>query len=89
MQKQIVKIMNSTGLHARPAMLLVRSSNTFLSEIAIYSEHDKNNRANTKSITSLCAMGLTPGTNIIVEATGPDEAEAVKTIVALLSSLKD
>ena len=89
MQRQIVTIKNSTGLHARPAMLLVRTSNNFVSEISLYSKQNADTRADAKSISSLCALGVSSGMDIVVEASGSDEEEATAAIVAVLSSLND
>ena len=88
MQKQTLIVTNSTGIHARPAVLLVKTANRFGSDISIYTTQNVEAKANAKSITSIFSLGITRGTEITIEVNGSDEIEAIEAIVALLSSLE-
>lgn len=88
MQKQTIALTTSSGIHARPAALLVRTSNKFTSKITVYAKDNTELKADAKSITSIFALGISEGKKIIVEAEGEDEKEAIATIVNVLGSLK-
>lgn len=81
-----IEVNNESGLHARPAALFVETAKRFSSNIAVFHGERK---ANAKSITSLLLLGINKGTTIEIEADGPDEAEAVKALQELFSSLSD
>ena len=68
-----VEIRNPIGLHARPASIIVKTANQFVSDITIIKD---NQRANAKSIIAVLALGAKQGTTITFEITGPDENEA-------------
>jgi len=76
-----VKIINPTGLHARPASVFVKAANGFKSDVAVISG-DK--RINAKSIVKVMSTALKQGTDIVIEASGEDEAEAVRALVDLV-----
>jgi phosphocarrier protein len=78
-----VKILNETGLHARPASLLVKAATPFSSEITI---EFKDNVFIAKSIMSILSAGLQKGDEIKIVAKGSDEKEAVEALVALINS---
>lgn len=65
------------GMHARPAGKLAEIASQFESEITI-SNGDKT--ASLKSITEIMGLGLEYGSNVLIKASGCDEAEAIKTI---------
>jgi phosphotransferase system HPr (HPr) family protein len=82
MYSQKVMIDNPTGLHARPAAIFVQKANKFKSDIKI----QKNDKiVSAKSIISILALEATKGSEIIIQAEGSDEEEAVKSLVNLLS----
>jgi phosphotransferase system HPr (HPr) family protein len=77
-----------TGLHARPASELVSLTQNFESEISVRNiENDM--RADGKSIIEILSLGAFQGTNLVFEATGPDEMNAVEAIVTLLDNIED
>lgn len=76
-----VKILNRTGLHARPAALLAQLANRFQSDIRIVGSHS----ADAKSILDLLSLGAGPGAELQVSASGSDEAEAVQAIQVLFA----
>jgi phosphocarrier protein HPr len=88
-QSQSLTLTNPTGLHARPAALLVKAAGNFVSEVCLYKIQEPDNRANAKSILSVLALGASQGTEIVIETSGEDEEKALETLAALVISLKD
>ena len=76
-------IENKTGIHARPASVFVQTASKFKSKIQIKA---KGKTVDAKSILMIMSMGLVKGTEITLVADGPDEAEAVKELKALVDS---
>jgi len=83
MVKQAVTINNASGLHARPAMMLVKEASKYESHINIVYG---SNEVNAKSIMGIMSMGLTVGAEIEITADGIDEKEALQGILALFES---
>lgn len=76
-----VNIMNETGLHARPASIFVQAASKFQSQVTL---KYKENTYNAKSIMALLSAGICCGSQIDISAEGPDEKEAVDTLVKLV-----
>jgi len=75
-----VKVQSETGLHARPASLLVSEASKYASEIKLI----KNDRTvNGKSIMGVLSLGVTTGETLIITAEGPDEENAMECLKAL------
>lgn len=72
-----LRIENELGIHARPAALIVKTSNRFESEIML--EKDGNS-VSGKSIIGLLTIEGNPGSSVKVTATGEDAIEAVKAL---------
>lgn len=83
MTKRMVTIRNRAGIHARPAALLVQRANEFESEIFIENGTD---RINGKSIMGIITLGATFGSSLTITADGPDEEDAVETLVKLFDN---
>ena len=83
--KEVV-VNNGTGLHARPATLLVKKASSFKSDVSIEFNGKK---ANVKSLIGVLSLGVTKGAAITVLASGDDEALAVEEISNLIASLED
>lgn len=81
-----VVVNNGTGLHARPATLLVKKASSFKSDVSIEFNGKK---ANVKSLIGVLSLGVTKGANITVVASGDDEALAVEEIANLIANLED
>jgi len=81
--EKTVKILNESGLHARPAGIFVKTANTFKSEVDI---EFNGSTFNAKSIMILMSMGLRKDDEIKIIANGPDENEAVNTLVQLVEN---
>lgn len=85
MTKKTTKIINKTGLHARPASDFVQAAGKFQSDISIKRVGDEE-EANAKSIIFLLSLGLCQGEEVEISADGSDEAEAVDQLVKLIQS---
>jgi len=77
MKEQTFKITADTGVHARPATLLVNKAGQFESEVEM-SYNDKT--VNLKSIMGVMSLGIPKGAEIKITADGSDEEEAIKGI---------
>lgn len=79
------RILNASGLHARPATEFVAEAKKFESKITIRSlDREGSAPANAKSILRVLSEGLTAGTNVELCGDGPDEAQAIDALVALI-----
>ena len=83
MVKRTIKIINSSGLHARPAALFVQTANKYTSEIWIKYGTKK---VNAKSIMGLMSLAISKGSAIIIGAEGEDEEIAIKELEDLIIS---
>ncbi|MGM0370134.1 MAG: HPr family phosphocarrier protein [Bacillota bacterium] len=83
MKKQTVVIQNETGLHARPASMLVDMAGNYESSINLVYDGQE---VNAKSIMGVMSLGISHEGEVVIEATGPDEEEAVQSIVELIES---
>jgi multiphosphoryl transfer protein len=78
----VVVVNGASGLHARPAARLVELSKGFEAEVSI-ARDDK--VANGKSLIAILRLGVTSGDEVRVTTTGPDEAEALQSVLNLLA----
>jgi phosphocarrier protein len=78
-----VTVTSDAGVHARPAMMLVKEAMKFPCEIFLVKDDTE---ANGKSIMSVLALAITPGTKLVIRAEGEREEEAVDRIVGLIAS---
>jgi len=75
-----VTIVNKLGLHARAASRLVNCASGFAAEIEIV----RGTRSvNAKSIMGVLTLAAGLGTELVVQANGQDEQQAVDAISAL------
>ena len=81
-EREII-IKNKTGLHARPAAVIVQKANEYSSEVFLEKEGD---RVNAKSIMGVMMLAAGEGSRITIIADGDDEGDAVASIAALLES---
>ena len=77
MVSEIVKIVNPTGLHLRPAGNLCREAMKYKSQITF--EYD-GNIANAKSVLSVLGACIKSGDEINLICEGEDEEEALSAI---------
>jgi len=87
MYTKITKVINHSGLHARPASLFVAEAKKFDSTITIRNTADgENNAVNAKSIVLLLTLGAGAGTEVEISAEGEDEVQAVNSLVAIIET---
>ena len=78
-----LKIKNSVGLHARPATFFIQKANTYKSTIWVEKEDRK---VNAKSLLGVLSLGIAKGMTVTLIAEGPDEADALTGLAALIDS---
>lgn len=78
--RAIVKIVNQKGLHARASAKIVEAAARFQSRITV-SKDGQN--VDARSIMGLMMLAASPGTEIAIEADGPDAEAALAAVVAL------
>lgn len=77
-------IQNEQGFHVRPAQLFVDKANEYQATIKI--KNAAGEEADAKSMLELMALGLVKGSQITLEAEGPDQQEAVDGLAELIES---
>ena len=77
-----VQIINSLGLHARPAGQVVRTAGGFQSHIELAKDGVV---VNGKSILGVMMLVAEQGSTVTVRAEGQDEAAAVEAITQLIA----
>jgi phosphocarrier protein len=83
MQRVETTIVNKLGLHARPSAKLTQLASKYKSEVWMTKGA---RRINAKSIMGVMMLAAARGATVVVEAEGPDEAEAVEAVVGLIAS---
>ncbi|SMP62674.1 HPr family phosphocarrier protein [Anoxynatronum buryatiense] len=83
MLEKVIQVTNETGIHARPAAILVKVAMRFDSDIFVYRS---GNEYDAKSIMNVMSMGVRKGEEVHLKVNGPDEAEAFRTITALIEN---
>ena len=81
--KKSVTVGLEAGLEARPIALLVQNANQFASSIYLVIEEK---RINAKSIMGVMSLALMNGTEVVIDAEGPDEAEAIASLEAFFAA---
>jgi len=77
MAEKQFKIIAETGIHARPATLLVQAASKFDSDINL---EYKGKKVNLKSIMGVMSLGVGQGADITISAVGGDEQEALASL---------
>jgi phosphocarrier protein HPr len=81
--REETKIRNRAGMHARAAVKFVQLASHFKSEIRVIKDDTS---VNGKSIMGLLTLVAALGYEIVIEAEGPDAADAVAALVALVDN---
>lgn len=74
MEKKEYHVIAETGIHARPATVLVQTASKFSSDIHI---EYKGKTVNLKSIMGVMSLGVGQGADVVITAEGPDEVGAI------------
>lgn len=77
MEKREYHVVAETGIHARPATLLVQAASKF--KCAINLEY-KGRSVNLKSIMNVMSLGVGQGADVVITADGEDEVDAINAI---------
>lgn len=83
MAERSVQIVNSNGLHARPAAEIVKTASRFRSDITMVREDLE---VNGKSIMGVMMLAAECGATVILRANGPDENDALESLVQLIAT---
>jgi phosphocarrier protein len=83
MIRKEIEVVNSLGLHARPASMLVKLTTSFESEIYIQKDSD---RVNGKSIMGIITLAAGKGAKLTFIIEGADAEDAMKQIEELFAS---
>lgn len=83
MVSQKVTVINPTGLHARPAAVLVREAKQFESEIYVMAGTRK---VDAKNVLALMDASIVCGMKITVQCIGADEEKALSALVQAVES---
>ncbi|MDX8385606.1 MAG: HPr family phosphocarrier protein [Gallionella sp.] len=82
MLQQEIEIINKLGLHARASAKLTQLAASYKSEVMM---SRNNRRVNAKSIMGVMMLAAAKGTTVNIETDGPDEAEAMQALRALIN----
>ncbi len=81
MEKREFRVTAETGIHARPATLLVQAASKFNSEVSLQYQ-DKS--VNLKSIMGVMSLGVGQNASITITTDGDDEADAMNAVAETL-----
>lgn len=82
MEKKVI-IKNESGIHARPAALLVKKASEFECKVEIDFNGKK---VNAKSIMGIMSLGASKGSEITVITEGSDEEKAANEVANIIES---
>ena len=77
MEKRDFTVIAETGIHARPATILVQTASKFTSDITL-TYNGKS--VNLKSIMGVMSLGVGQNANVTIAAEGDDEKDAIAAI---------
>jgi len=77
-----VKIINKLGLHLRAAAVFIKAASAFQAEISL---RYGGKRVNGKSIMGVMALAAPVGSELTIQAKGPDAKQALEELVKLVS----
>ncbi|HSR15756.1 MAG TPA: HPr family phosphocarrier protein [Gemmatimonadales bacterium] len=83
MTERNVDVVNSLGLHARPAAQLVRLASTFSAHVELVKD---GTTVNAKSIMGVMMLAAECGSTILIRAEGSDESAAIDALAELIAS---
>ena len=82
MEKRDFTITAETGIHARPATILVQAASKFASDVTLSYEGKS---VNLKSIMGVMSLGVGQNADVTITAEGDDEAKAIETIAETMT----
>lgn len=85
MVEKTFTVIDETGIHARPATILVSNASKFESDIKL---EYKEKQVNLKSIMGVMGLGIPKGAEIKIIAEGSDEEAALNALEEVLTKEK-
>ena len=79
-------VVNRSGLHARPANLLVETATGFLARITVENLDRGSRPVDAKSILMLLTAGVQRGHRVRLSTDGIDEDRAIETLASLIEA---
>ena len=76
-----VVVTNPQGLHARPADLFVKLASQYQAKVEVIKDGE---RVDGKSILAILTLAAVEGTQLTIEATGPDAEAALDALAELV-----
>lgn len=86
MYSKTTKVVNPSGLHARPVALFIKKAGEFESAVTVRNVTKDSDPKDGKSILGVMSLAMTCGTEVEISAEGPDEQAAVDALVELIDS---
>lgn len=86
MYSKTVRVVNATGLHARPAALLATEAGKHAVEVELRNASKDGAFKSAKSMISVMTAGVAAGDDVEFRADGDGEVEAVDALAALVVS---
>jgi phosphocarrier protein len=80
---RVITIQNKQGLHARPAQQFVQLASQYESKIQLVRD---GRRVEARNMIDLLTLGATQGTQLTLEADGPDAQAAVDALANLVET---
>ncbi len=77
-----VVVRNQQGLHIRAATTIAKTVRQFTSKVELVCNDQ---RVEGTDVWQILSMGVNPGTQLVLEATGPDAHEALAALAQLFS----
>lgn len=83
MTEKVIEVINSLGLHARPAAQFVKVASLSKSEVFIEKDGV---RINGKSIMGVMMLAAEQGSKLKIIVNGPDESELIESLITLFKN---
>ncbi len=83
MKQNKYTIINSLGIHARPAAEIAKISSQYISNITLLGN---NKKANAKSLLMIMSLGIKTGQELTVAVEGEDEDKAIEALDTLITN---
>jgi phosphocarrier protein HPr len=83
MTEREVVVTSDAGVHARPAMMIVKEAMKYPCEVKLIKDDVE---ADCKSIMSVLGLAIVSGSRLIVRASGEGEVNVVETIVTMIEN---
>ncbi|CAK1222327.1 MULTISPECIES: phosphocarrier protein HPr [Fructobacillus] len=80
-ETQEFNIISETGIHARPATLLVQAASKFVSEVTLSYQGKE---VNLKSIMGVMSLGVGHGADVTIKADGDDAKDALAAVAKVM-----